>query len=211
MDGGEGEEGKGEGGKEGGIKIRVTATSNPCRIRYYTQEVVIFRQDLTRRLRRHCVITPSMETRNYEEGKGEEDDDHDGPVDVIDEEEEEEEEDDDDNEEGRWKEKEGEKKRRKKGGMVIQKQPMHHHLLKTVVDQMHLCPLPVATQPVFWCYDNALRLFPLPQLIILAEPGTQWCSRYQGSQGANAGSFSTDYSFVMYDVQNRRVEFNTLL
>ncbi|XP_024994432.1 DNA polymerase epsilon subunit B [Cynara cardunculus var. scolymus] len=35
--------------------------SNPCRIKFYTQEIVFFRQDLLYRMRRSCLIPPSTE------------------------------------------------------------------------------------------------------------------------------------------------------
>ncbi|XP_021892680.1 DNA polymerase epsilon subunit B isoform X2 [Carica papaya] len=36
-------------------------SSNPCRVKFYTQEIVFFRQDLLYRMRRSCLITPSTE------------------------------------------------------------------------------------------------------------------------------------------------------
>ncbi|KAF7813463.1 DNA polymerase epsilon subunit B [Senna tora] len=36
-------------------------SSNPCRIKFYTQEIVFFRQDLLHRMRRSCLLPPSME------------------------------------------------------------------------------------------------------------------------------------------------------
>ncbi|KAJ4713627.1 DNA polymerase epsilon subunit [Melia azedarach] len=36
-------------------------SSNPCRIKFYTQEIVFFRQDLLYRMRRACLIPPSTE------------------------------------------------------------------------------------------------------------------------------------------------------
>ncbi|KAL9432618.1 hypothetical protein AB3S75_027613 [Citrus x aurantiifolia] len=36
-------------------------SSNPCRIKFYTQEIVFFRQDLLYRMRRSCLIPPSRE------------------------------------------------------------------------------------------------------------------------------------------------------
>ncbi|XP_030937203.1 DNA polymerase epsilon subunit B [Quercus lobata] len=36
-------------------------SSNPCRIKFYTQEIVFFRQDLLYRMRRSCLMPPSME------------------------------------------------------------------------------------------------------------------------------------------------------
>ncbi|KAK9277998.1 hypothetical protein L1049_027555 [Liquidambar formosana] len=35
--------------------------SNPCRIKFYTQEIVFFRQDLLYRMRRSCLMAPSTE------------------------------------------------------------------------------------------------------------------------------------------------------
>ncbi|XP_026409290.1 DNA polymerase epsilon subunit B-like isoform X1 [Papaver somniferum] len=35
--------------------------SNPCRIKFYTQEIVFFRQDLLYKMRRSCLIPPSTE------------------------------------------------------------------------------------------------------------------------------------------------------
>ncbi|XP_071700833.1 DNA polymerase epsilon subunit B [Rutidosis leptorrhynchoides] len=35
--------------------------SNPCRIKWYTQEITFFRQDLLHRMRRSCLIPPSTE------------------------------------------------------------------------------------------------------------------------------------------------------
>ena len=40
---------------------------------------------------------------------------------------------------------------------------------KTVICQAHLCPLPLHVEPIFWAYDNALRVYPLPDLIICAD------------------------------------------
>ncbi|XP_021291975.1 DNA polymerase epsilon subunit B isoform X2 [Herrania umbratica] len=36
-------------------------STNPCRIKFYTQEIVFFRQDLLYRMRRSCLIPPSTE------------------------------------------------------------------------------------------------------------------------------------------------------
>ena len=33
------------------------------------------------------------------------------------------------------------------------------HLVQTVLDQGHLCPLPLGARPVVWNYDHALRLY----------------------------------------------------
>lgn len=38
-------------------------------------------------------------------------------------------------------------------------------LAKTIVDQSYLCPLPLSVRPVYWAYDHALRLFPQPDVV----------------------------------------------
>ena len=40
---------------------------------------------------------------------------------------------------------------------------------KTIICQAHLCPLPLHVEPVYWAYDNALRTYPLPDLIVCAD------------------------------------------
>ncbi|EFJ04303.1 hypothetical protein SELMODRAFT_236997 [Selaginella moellendorffii] len=39
----------------------VTFASNPCRIRFFSQEIVLFRENLLYRMRRLCIVTPSDE------------------------------------------------------------------------------------------------------------------------------------------------------
>ncbi|KAK2990641.1 hypothetical protein RJ640_028830 [Escallonia rubra] len=39
-------------------------SSNPCRIKFYTQEIVFFRQDLLYRMRRSCLMPPTTEETN---------------------------------------------------------------------------------------------------------------------------------------------------
>jgi len=40
---------------------------------------------------------------------------------------------------------------------------------KTIVCQSHLCPLPLHVEPIYWTYDNALRTYPLPDVIVCAD------------------------------------------
>ncbi|KAK6794878.1 hypothetical protein RDI58_008331 [Solanum bulbocastanum] len=39
-------------------------SSNPCRIKFYTQDIVLFRHDMLYRMRRSCLIPPSTEETN---------------------------------------------------------------------------------------------------------------------------------------------------
>lgn len=54
------------------------------------------------------------------------------------------------------------------------------HLMATVLQQSHLCPLPLNQQPVYWQYDHAMHLFPLPHLLVLADGGGQAHTSFSG-------------------------------
>uniref|UniRef100_A0A8B9L987 DNA polymerase II subunit 2 n=1 Tax=Astyanax mexicanus TaxID=7994 RepID=A0A8B9L987_ASTMX len=84
-------------------------TTNPCRIQYCSQEIVVIREDLVNKMCRNCVRLPS------------------GNLDIP------------------------------------------NHFVKTILSQGHLTPLPLYVSPVFWAYDYALRVYPVPDVIIFAD------------------------------------------
>lgn len=42
---------------------------------------------------------------------------------------------------------------------------LSEHLVRTLCDQSHLCPLPVTVKPIYWNFDHAMRLYPLPDFV----------------------------------------------
>ncbi|KAF9156543.1 DNA-directed DNA polymerase epsilon, subunit B [Linnemannia schmuckeri] len=119
--------------------------SNPCRIKYCDQEIVIFREDILNRLLRNCIVPPC-------------------------------------------------------GDVVIQKQ-----LVRTIIDGAHLCPLPLTTRQVSWAHDHALRIYPIPDALILADKFEAYNFKYQNCHCMNPGSFPTsDYSWMVYYPASRR-------
>eukprot|EP00457_Paulinella_chromatophora_P005543 gb/GEZN01005560.1/.p1 GENE.gb/GEZN01005560.1/~~gb/GEZN01005560.1/.p1 ORF type:complete len:534 (-),score=90.17 gb/GEZN01005560.1/:109-1710(-) len=84
------------------------------------------------------------------------------------------------------------------------------HLVKTVVDQSHLCPLPPVVRPVYWNYDHSLRLYPLPDLLVLGDVVDQYEVPYEGCQAVNPGTFSSDFSFVIYYPSSSKLEFSRI-
>ena len=120
--------------------------SNPCRIRYFSREIVFCRQDIVSKMRRNCLIAPR-----------------------------------EDGDDGR-----------KGDERVIQ------HAVKTMLDQGHLCPLPLTSCPVYWQYDHALRLYPLPDVLVVGDRVKQYYESYAECDAINPGSFPDDFSFVVY-------------
>ncbi|GAA5874227.1 hypothetical protein JCM1840_000608 [Sporobolomyces johnsonii] len=116
----------------------LTLGSNPCRIRWFSQEIVVFRDDLMARMMRNAVRFGSEE----------------------------------DGAEG------GRKKR-----------DLRKALVQTILDQAHLAPLPLPVRPVLWDYDHALRLYPMPTTLILADAFDPYKLVYEHCLVFNPGAF----------------------
>lgn len=117
-----------------------TSTTNPCRLRYFTQDILLFRQDVSRRLRRASMVPPS--------GDG----------------------------------------------------SIHEHVVTTLLHQAHVCPLPLSQQPVYWAHDHALRVHPLPHMLVIAEDLDPYCvgdAEDDRPVVVNPGSFAEDGVFTI--------------
>ncbi|KAL7549632.1 hypothetical protein ACHAWF_012897 [Thalassiosira exigua] len=139
----------------------VVFASNPCRMRFFSKEIVFFRDDLVGKMRRHCLLEPRED---------ESDEDFEG---------------DNGNEGG-------------KAIMIGGRQRLPRHVVKTVLDQGHLSPLPLSTSPVFWRHDHALRLYPFPDALIVGDQVDPYYENYEECDAINPGPFSNGYKFVAY-------------
>eukprot|EP00659_Diplonema_papillatum_P015230 gene15230-23262_t len=70
------------------------------------------------------------------------------------------------------------------------REPINVTLVKTVADQAHLLPLPPRFSNVCAAYDSAMRLYPLPSLVVLADHDKSWITLYKDCPFVNPGSFS---------------------
>ncbi|XP_050356715.1 DNA polymerase epsilon subunit 2 [Nymphalis io] len=124
----------------------VIFTTNPCRIQYCTQELVIIRQDLVTKMCRNSIHFPDT-------------------GDIPD------------------------------------------HLTKTLLSQCTLSPLSLGVQPVFWKHADALSLYPMPDLVVVADNFQPYTRTYQNCHVMNPGSFPrTEFSFKVYVPASRTVE-----
>ncbi|KAG7528621.1 hypothetical protein FFLO_06044 [Filobasidium floriforme] len=110
---------------------KATFTSNPARLKYFDQEIVIFREDLMGRMLRNIV-----QIKDGTEGAN-----------------------------------------------------MKRYLVQTILDQTHLSPLPIQVRPTIWEWDHALRLYPMPTTVILADKYERYDLTYEGCHVFNPGSF----------------------
>ena len=126
--------------------------SNPCRMRFFTKEIVFFRDDMVGKMRRHCLLEPREEENadNLMVSEG------------------------------------------GQGGRLS------WHAFKTVLDQGHLSPLPLSASPIYWQHDHALRLYPLPDALIVGDRVDQYYENYEECDAINPGPFSNGFNFVVY-------------
>ncbi|KAA1475990.1 DNA polymerase epsilon subunit B [Dentipellis sp. KUC8613] len=128
---------------------RIHFASNPCRIKFFGQEIVVFREDMMARMLRNLVgVKPAV--RNEE---------------------------------------------------------LKRYLVQSVLDQSHLTPLTNNVQPVLSEYDHALRLYPLPTAVVLADKYESYRMTYEGCHVFNPGSFvGRSFEFSSYIPASRESE-----
>lgn len=83
-------------------------------------------------------------------------------------------------------------------------------LVKTIVDQGHLSPFPLSTRPVLWDYASSLHLYPLPTALVLADAeAPPFTVTYEGCHVMNPGKLVAEdcrglARWVEYDLRTRR-------
>ncbi|XP_044739127.1 DNA polymerase epsilon subunit 2 [Chrysoperla carnea] len=122
-------------------------TTNPCRIQYCTQEIVVIREDLLTKMFRNTIHFPEHNDN------------------------------------------------------------IADHFTKTILGQGHLSPFTLNVLPVYWSYDYALSLYPLPDLIVVGDKFKAFTQSYRECDVINPGPFSTnDYSFKVYYPATKEID-----
>ena len=127
----------------------VIFSTNPTRIQYCTQEIVVMREDLLHRMFRTAVHIPQVAVKE-----------------------------------------------------------MPSHLVKCLLAQAHLSPLPLHVSPVYWGFDYTMRLYPVPDLLVLADKFESYNLKSNGVIAINPGSFSAHekFAFKVYIPSTKDVE-----
>ncbi|XP_064467493.1 DNA polymerase epsilon subunit 2-like [Ornithodoros turicata] len=129
---------------------QTVAASNPCRIRYGTQEIVVFREDALAKACRNAVHLP-------------------------------------------WEQE-----------STVDLPKLY---TKTLASNSHLVPLPLAVSPVYWDWDFALWLNPLPDVVVCADKHDSYAIHHSECLFFNPGSFPrSDFSFKVYLPASKTLE-----
>lgn len=67
----------------------------------------------------------------------------------------------------------------------------------TVLQQSHLCPVPLENQSVYWQYDHALHLYPAPDLVVLADSAAPAQFTFKDTACVNPVGGSPDMELLM--------------
>jgi DNA polymerase epsilon subunit 2 len=90
-------------------------------------------------------------------------------------------------------------------------------LIKTILDQSHLSPFPLSTRPILWDYASTLQLYPLPTALVLADAeAAAFAITYEGCHVMNPGRVVDELGtegrrggmarWVEYDIKKGRGE-----
>ncbi|PWO00924.1 hypothetical protein FA09DRAFT_119397 [Tilletiopsis washingtonensis] len=84
-------------------------------------------------------------------------------------------------------------------------------LVSTILDQVHLHPLPQSARPVLWEHDHALRLYPMPTALVLADKYDRFHLTYEGCRVFNPSSFrGASFGWTTYYPGTRVTESSEL-
>ena len=65
--------------------------------------------------------------------------------------------------------------------------------------------MPLSVRPVYWDYDHTLRIFPVPDVLILGDRSESFNMQYEGCTCLNPGPFpNSDFSFLVYFPATRK-------
>jgi len=125
----------------------VIFATNPCRIHHMSRELLFFRHDVLRHLRRNEVL-PLREPDT--------------------------------------------------GVATSLEEHARFEMVRFLMDQAHLVPLPLESTNVLWSYDHVLRLYPLPDAIFIGGISQQFDKTYQECKFASVGPFNRTAEFYVY-------------
>ncbi|KAI9808737.1 MAG: hypothetical protein M1825_003889 [Sarcosagium campestre] len=177
------------GGGGGGGGGEAIFTSNPARLSVFgpAQEIVLFRDDISGRLRRNAIRFRPVQAQRHEAATASTPDGSRG---------------------GESKEAEtmemeidhavetAESHRPKQPDEATSAVPattsdtqLSRKLTKTLLDQGHLSPFALSTRPVLWDHGSALQLYPLPTVLVLMDAETPpFAASYEACCVLNPGT-----------------------
>ncbi|KAI1167696.1 DNA polymerase epsilon subunit B [Nemania serpens] len=178
-----------EAGTRSGIAGEAIWTSNPARLSVFgpSHEIVVFRDDISARLRRTAIRLKTSSPNSDQENRPPLESESNNPEITN----------DDDMEMASVPENTDSmdvdattvsSRSKPKSPDIPHDVQTARRLVKTVLDQGYLCPFRHAIRPVHWDYAGALHLYPLPTALVLVDPtAPPFALTYEGCHVMNPG------------------------
>lgn len=132
----------------------VILATNPCRVRHFSREMVFFRHDVLKLLRRHEVVP--LRDPNH--------------------------------------------------GGAASPEHVQNEMVRILLDQAHLAPLPLQESNIMWDFDHTLRLYPLPDAVFVGGVSQPFEGEHKGCIFCSVGPFYRDGCFHAYSPIKEYVE-----
>ena len=152
--------------------------SNPARLSLFgpLEEIVLFRDDISSRLRRNSItLSPpedKTEPQPSKENNSEDDEEIESDLTLI-----------------------HASTTTLPTKRTTTTTPLARTLTKTLLDQSHLSPFPLSIRPVLWDYAQSLSLYPLPTALVLCDSeAPSFAVTYEGCHVMNAGAVLDELS-----------------
>ena len=154
----------------------IIMSSNPCRIRFRGAELALFRSDLQQKLRGLCILPPPMPKDG---DLGEHGTGNDGTLVQT-------------------------------SGQFDTRQQSHASFFfdqtcSTVIQESHMCPVPLEYQPIAWEFDHAMYIYPNPHGLVLADSEPAARSIFDTCDCLNPGSLASG-TFGAWNPATREME-----
>ncbi|EEH38063.1 DNA polymerase epsilon subunit B [Paracoccidioides lutzii Pb01] len=188
-------------------------TSNPTRLSLFgpVHELVVFRDDVSERLRRNSIVFKPQKPQEVPQARKEPiGTDKDMDLEYI------------DHNEPPPPEGDETKQQEQQQDQINQEKPLptsttkqtnlhaSRKLVKTILDQNYLSPFPQHIRPVLWDYASVLHLYPLPTAMVLADSDAEpFAVTYEGCHVMNPGRLIPEGSrslvrWIEYDVAKKK-------
>ncbi|KAG4303454.1 hypothetical protein PCK1_000418 [Pneumocystis canis] len=175
----------------------VIFASNPSRLLYFTQNIVLYRDNTMERLRRHSLCFNNMHTSSIYKNKlnqSNENLNNDISANKMD---------------------QDVNRQNDHISNFLSDSQQAHNLVRTLLDQSHLSPFSLSSRPILWDFDYTLRLYPIPHMMVIADTSClAFHISYCGCLNINPGKLVSNHkvSWAEYNpAENKVVLFQELI
>ena len=185
--------------------LRVILASNPCRLVYCSQDIVIYRDDLTSRMQRHCIVASNTGRNPLLPSSQADDASIDASLESSDTASQ--------PSSGSSSSTSSGSSSTSSGDSEVADSRYEVHLAMSIINQASLSPLSCMVKPIIWPAFEAIRLVPAPSVLVLADVCEPYVVKHYDSVCLNPGSWSAanQWTYAVYSPAHQKAYFERAL